>query len=288
MVTGANSGRLGEKAKHLTPNPDDQKMISVLSDFVSAASFQPVAKITKSAWVEHAPFAFWLMETLRPRCLVELGVFYGFSYLAMCQAASSLSPRPRCYGVDNWSGDEHAGYYGREVFEKLKHYHDGLYSHFSQLVRSSFDEAASQFADGSIDLLHIDGRHFYRDVKHDFETWQPKLSDRSVVLFHDTNVRDRGFGVWKLWEQLSSQYPSFEFIHGYGLGVLGYGGAVPAPLERLFEAAKDGETADAVRDVYFRLGALFSESERYNEASARMDPLWNRHHRCVPLDTTVT
>src|ERR1041385_4243226 len=283
MAAGANSARPSEKSTHSTLNPDGERMMSVLSDFVSAASFQPVARITRSAWVEHAPFALWLVDTLRPRCLVELGVFYGFSYLAMCQAAGSLTPRPRCYGVDNWSGDEHAGYYGEEVFGALKHYHDGLYSHFSQLVRSSFDDAASQFADGSIDLLHIDGRHFYRDVKHDFETWRPKLSDRSVVLFHDTNVRDRGFGVWKLWEQLSSQYSSFEFVHGYGLGVLGFGKALPAPLERLFEAAKDDKTADAVRDVYFRLGAPYSESERCQEVSDQIQPLWNRRHRRVPV-----
>jgi len=273
---------------HPTLKQNDEQLTSVLDDFVSAASFQPVAKITKSAWVEHAPFAFWLVDALRPRCFVELGVFYGFSYLAMCQAAGSLSPRARCYGVDNWSGDEHAGYYGTEVFEKLKHYHDGLYSHFSQLVRSSFDEAASQFADGSIDLLHIDGRHFYRDVKHDFETWHAKLSERGVVLFHDTNVRDRGFGVWKLWEQLRSQYPSFEFIHGYGLGVLGYGAAVPTPVQRLFEAAKDGETADAIRDVYFRLCAHYSESERYHELSAKLQPLRNRSQGYVPFEVPAT
>ena len=49
-------------------------------------------------------------------------------------------------------------------------------------VRCTFAEALQHFPDGSVDLLHIDGRHFYEDVKEDYESWLPKLSDRAVVL----------------------------------------------------------------------------------------------------------
>jgi hypothetical protein len=47
------------------------------------------------------------------------------------------------------------------------------------LIRSTFDDALGYFADGSLDLLHIDGRHLNNDVAHDFETWLPKLTDLS-------------------------------------------------------------------------------------------------------------
>jgi hypothetical protein len=42
------------------------------------------------------------------------------------------------------------------------------YSAFSTLIRLTFDDALGDFADGSLDLLHIDGRHLDADVGDDF------------------------------------------------------------------------------------------------------------------------
>lgn len=232
---------------------------TILRTFLSEASFwTPDLLIPETpAWIEHAPFAFWLMQALRPRLFVELGTHSGFSYFAFCSAVQRLRLGTRCYAVDTWKGDEQAGFYGEEVFQKTSAENDARYSAFSTLVRSTFDAASSHFDDGSIDLLHIDGRHFYDDVKHDYRTWRPKLSEHAIVLFHDTSVRERDFGVSRLWDELCRDHPHFEFLHGHGLGVLGIGTRLPADLTRLFAAARDDEKATVIREAYSRLGGSF-------------------------------
>ncbi|RZS77656.1 methyltransferase family protein [Phyllobacterium myrsinacearum] len=238
-----------------------------LGKALSRASFWPADNIVaQSAWLEHAPFAFWLIDALRPRTFVELGTHGGFSYFAFCQAVQKLQTNTQCYAVDTWEGDEHSGKYSEDVFQSVKAYSEDNYATFSNLVRSTFDEARSHFSDGTVDLLHIDGRHFFEDVEHDFESWKPKLSDRAVVIFHDTNVRERGFGVYKLWETLRKSYPSLEFLHGYGLGVLGVGKELPSAMNAVFELAKSDNKIGPIREAYARLGATIS-----SEAAAHVN-----------------
>ena len=154
--------------------------------------------------------------------------------------------------MDSWLGDQHSGHYGEEVYADFRQFNDQHFRAFSTLLRMDFDAAREQFADGTIDLLHIDGEHTYEAVSHDFETWRRKLSDRAVVVFHDTIVRERDFGVWRLWHELTAQHPGFEFFHGSGLGVLAIGPDVPAPLTALLRA-EDGAGA-TIRDRFARLG----------------------------------
>jgi GT2 family glycosyltransferase/predicted O-methyltransferase YrrM len=228
-----------------------------LRALLTPSSFWSPLYLEESAWLDHGAFAFWLIEAIRPRCFVELGTHGGYSYFTMCQTVRALGLATRCYAVDTWQGDEHAGFYSEDIYRRVHDHNERHYASFSRLVRATFAEALEHFADGSIDLLHIDGRHFYEDVKEDYETWRVKLSDRAVVIFHDINVRERNFGVFKLWEDLKSQYPSFDFLHGHGLGVLGYGKNLPAGILPLFDAGKDPQALIDVRQAYGRLGAAF-------------------------------
>jgi hypothetical protein len=149
----------------------------------------------------------------------------------------------RCASVDTWAGDPHSGDLQAGILDDLRAHHDPLYGGFSRLIQSTFDGALRLFDDRSIDLLHIDGYHTYEAVRHDFDSWLPKLSERGVVLLHDAAVREGDFGVWRLWQQTASQYPSLLFPHGFGLGVLVVGpDANPDLRDFVDEASNDDGT----------------------------------------------
>ena len=195
---------------------------------------RPIARLVRPfAWVGHLHFAQVLINLMRPRVVVELGTHTGNSFCAFCQAVEMDGLDARCYAVDTWIGDAHAGYYNDNVYANLSLYIENVYGKFARMLRMTFEEALSQFEDGSIDLLHIDGLHSYEAVRHDFEAWAPKLSPRGVVLFHDTRVLDRGFGVHRLWAALRAKHSGFEFLHSHGLGILLLGSNI-APAVREF------------------------------------------------------
>ncbi len=179
-------------------------------------------------WIQHIPFAFFCIHSLKPDTFLELGTHSGNSYFSFCQAVEDLKLNANCYAVDHWEGDKHSGNYGEEVYGRVKKINDRHFHKISSLLRMDFDDALSYFNDKSIDLLHIDGLHEYEAVKHDFVQWLPKMSSKGVVLFHDTNVREREFGVWKLFDELAREYKSTNFSHGHGLGVLCIGENIPS------------------------------------------------------------
>ena len=191
------------------------------NNLIEAATFSPTSLQFPNSWMGHLPFAGWLIKRDTPKVFVELGTHSGNSYFSFCQAVAELNLSSKCYAVDSWQGDEHAGSYEEAIFNQVNAYNQEHFSSFSYLLRMMFDDATDRFEDDSIDLLHIDGLHTYEAVKHDFERWLPELAPGAVVLFHDTTVRERGFGVWKFWDELKRHYPlNLEFEHSNGLGVL--------------------------------------------------------------------
>ena len=243
---------------------------------LKAASFSPRSQESPLAWMGHIPFAAWLIPHVRPRTLVELGTHSGNSYFAMCQAVAECGLDTQCYAVDTWRGDEHAGQYDDTVYQAVSKHNTECYAAFSTLMRMTFDEASERFAEGSVELLHIDGMHTYEAVSHDFETWKPKLAPGAIVLFHDTQVRERDFGVWKFWQEITQLYPRhMEFIHSNGLGVVQMPGRHAAHLPGLDSSEAGSQmveyfaqlgTAICMRHELKQLNNNLSEHRRHLEA----------------------
>jgi len=212
--------------------------MKITQELLNAAEFYPYSIEPPLTWCGHIPFASWLIAHFQPEKLVELGTQSGNSYFSFCQAVKENNLSSRCFAVDTWVGEEHTGYYSAEVYRKVDEHNRKNYAGFSTLMRMSFDEALEHFPDASIDLLHIDGLHTYEAVKHDYDAWMPKLSPGAVVLFHDTEVRERDFGVWRLWQELTQTYPAqISFIHSKGLGVIQLPGAPPHKQIQILKAS---------------------------------------------------
>jgi cephalosporin hydroxylase len=217
------------------------------------------------SWSMHMPFAYDLMRELAPKVFVELGVKLGESYFSFCQSAAENKINVRCYGVDSWRGDIQTGELDPEIQREVADY-NWQYSSFSELKEMLFAEALGDFPDATIDLLHIDGAHTYSDVKTDFESWLPKLSPNGIILFHDVMLRDRGFGVWKLWEEIAREDNSFLFEFGFGLGV--WKKQPVAPSDSFFIRRLVGANKTEKRDI----------NEYYANAAAAL-ALWQSLRR---------
>ena len=174
-----------------------------------------------SAWAGHEYFVYDLIRNLEPGVIVELGTHQGHSFFAMCQALKDAGLTSKVIAVDTWTGDEHAGFYGQEVYETVLRICQKVYPGVNtQLIKKAFDAAAGDFKRNSVDLLHIDGLHTYEAVKHDFDTWFDIVKPDGIILLHDTIVNAEGFGVWKLWEELRGSFNHLDFVHAHGLGAI--------------------------------------------------------------------
>src|SRR6478672_8579409 len=226
------------------------------------------------AWTPHLHFAYDLVAVLRPALLVELGVDRGDIYFAFCQSALQNKTGTRCFGIDTWRGDQHAGGYDETTFAQVSEHDRANYESFSTLLRSDFDQGLGKFENETIDVLHLDGLHTEAAVRHDLQAWIPKLRPGGILLIHDVDVRAKDFGVWKVWEELQSQSRSWTFHDGPGLGVWQKPPATPLPgfLEQLL--APPGEANAAFAKYYTERSHELQEkiAQHWRDRSIRHTP----------------
>lgn len=253
--------------------------------------FSPYRITSPLSWVGHIPFAAWLVKTLQPQILVELGTHTGNSYFSFCQAVVNNQLSTNCYAVDTWQGDKHSGFYSNNVFDEVSQYNRNNYNTFSRLLRMPFDKALSEFENSSIDVLHIDGEHTYGAVKKDFITWLPKMSNRGLILFHDIMVEERDFGVYKLWKELCSDYKHFEFTHSHGLGVLLTGEYQHPALEKMAQNFQNPTKKWLVSEYFEHSGYAieleYEQKKLEKELASLTDENKNLNNKVIDLNNNL-
>jgi hypothetical protein len=137
-----------------------------------------------------------------------------------------LGLNTQCFGVELPPAVSGTDKSWEKVVEDFRRFHDEHYSAFSTIVRADLNNAHNQFLDSTVDFLHLAAPSNCKELQRSFESWLPKLSERSIVLVHNTNERCNS-DAWRVWGWLCGKYPHFEFLHGGGLGVLAVGADVP-------------------------------------------------------------
>ena len=243
------------------------------------------AMIVYSPWSGHRRFIYDLTRFLEPDMIVELGSYYGCSAFTFLQAIKDGNLGTSFYAVDTWEGDSYtANDYREDIFGAYKETQDTCFSNQNSfMLRMTFDEASDQFAKQSISILHIDGSHSYEDVKHDFKTWEEKVKQDGIVVFHDTGkdlLYGNVMGSHIFWEELKARRSyTLEFPFSNGLGLLFMSREIYDRVSGRFDPAvymeylflQDTVNKDIIRKDYFEVLNLKKEIKRIGAEKDSLD-----------------
>jgi len=225
-----------------------------------SATFRPSALLggSLSPGAGHLPFASDLIAALKPSMIVELGVSHGDTYFGLCQLVSESDFACLVCGIDTWPGNKESAAQGNgsessgsSVYDTVSRHNNLHYQSFSHLVRKGFDEALAEFENESIGLLHIDGVQPYEALKRVCDAWLEKVQPGGVILLGNITARGGDAAASRVWNEVKSGFPHFEFRHNHGLGVLGKSASAAAQvpfLTDLFHAEPDEQ--DRLRRYY--------------------------------------
>jgi hypothetical protein len=146
-----------------------------------------------------------------------------------------------------------------------------------------FKDAADRFSERSIDIIHIDGLHTYEAVKDDFEMWKNKLKEDGTIIFHDWNVREKGFGVWKLWHEITMDptYKCIQTPNGYGLGIATFSKIKPSWHDEIQKhlpmLIAKGKLLKEIQDKEEKIEALEKEKSLLGQHSKNLESIKQEH-----------
>jgi len=175
---------------------------------------------TLGPWVGHRWFVYDLLRWRQPDVVVCVAPGFGASLFAFAQAVKDGDLSTSIVAVDPWPFDPTCDVDtsdAKEVVVRIRSLaFDGQRL---ELRRRETSAAADDFADASIDLIHIEDLPGTGDVRSHVEKWLPKLRDGGLLAVHDLNGTQR-VGAARYCEDLVDQYGGLVFPHSFGLAVV--------------------------------------------------------------------
>ena len=168
---------------------------------------RPLAPLDLQGWGSQHPWLVEAIETIRPRIVVEVGVWKGGSTLAMARRLKDLGLDAAVIAVDTWLGawdhwinDEWFKHLGIENgIPTLMHQfmsntiHLGLQDYVVPLPLDSTNAAhVLRHFDVRPNVVHIDGGHDYQAVSSDLRAWWDALLPGGLLI-GDNYLTDGGW-----------------------------------------------------------------------------------------------
>ncbi len=223
------------------------------------ALFWPPRHAALSKDIFHVPLLFWLIETVRPLRVVQLGLQDPGGYLAVCQAMDRLGLDGQCWAV---AGREEAD---ALIASPQEHNHN-IYADFSSILTCSHAHVAHSLRDAGIDLLVLDMSPDDPDLAGACDLWLPLLSDRGVIVLRQKARDDENqAGTPESLAALSADHPVFQSRHDdWTLRVILHGQNQPERLLHLASLDLGMSGHLAVRQVFTRLGQGLVDGQSAN------------------------
>jgi len=135
---------------------------------------------------EFGEIFYKIVKSYKPQTIVELGILDGYSTLHLAQGLH-FNNSGHLYGYDLWDDYEYKHGNMDEVYEMLRD--NGVSSYVTLFKGDAFD-VHDEWADDTIDFLHVDISNDGRVIREIMELWHPKVS--GIIAFEGgSEERDR-------------------------------------------------------------------------------------------------
>jgi len=173
-------------------NNQIDETVTLRNDLINLKNYK-----SKCYWPNLYGAITYLAKLNHAKTVVEVGVAYGYH----AEFILENLPQIEYFGVDPYKAnydplDPFSGDV-KKLFQDLSDQKsfDRLFdainfklnklSETSKLIRKSSVEASREFADGSIDLIYIDGDHTYDSVINDLNAWWDKVNQEHGIISGD-------------------------------------------------------------------------------------------------------
>lgn len=147
---------------------------------------------------DYGDVLYYLVKSFKPRTVVELGSYQGYSAIHILSALSEQSYNSSFTSIDLYEKYIYEHSTQKVVLNNLKKNHLLNLSNVKlNLIQDDAINYADKFQDNSVDFLHIDINNNGDSLERCFNKWHKKMKLSSLILF-EGGSEERDYVDWMI------------------------------------------------------------------------------------------